>query len=101
MVRVFAIEVGQPRTSLSSAAHSPTQLSEFTARFFGNAWLYLGRKDATLIDAMMAQMLSAERQGLTSAQLPAKDSEPLKAREEYWQWRERVGAVPPKPAGGK
>ena len=43
----------------------------------------------------------AERQGLTSAQLPAKDFEPLKARDDYWEWRERVGAVPPRTDAGK
>ena len=72
-----------------------------TARLFGNAWLFLGKRDATLIDAMMAQLLAAERQGLTSAQLPAKDFEPLKERDEYWDWRERVGAVPAAKQPGK
>ncbi len=56
------------------------------------AWSLLGRTDAALLDAAMAQLLLAEQRGLGAAQLPPRGLEPLQDRDDYRQWRERLTA---------
>jgi len=65
------------------------------ADFLLRAWFFDGKGDGALLDEAMGQLVVAEQRGLTAQQLPAKGFEALAGRDDYVQWRERIGKVGP------
>ncbi|MBL8756422.1 MAG: hypothetical protein JNK15_24220, partial [Planctomycetes bacterium] len=69
----------------------PLRVADFLLR----SWHFDGKTNPALLDEAMVQLGVAEQRGLTARQLPTKGFEALEGRDDYAQWRERVGRVAP------